>query len=434
MAKIKNYKQALDYIYSKLPIFQSQGPKALKYNLDNIINLCAAIGNPQNKFKSIHIAGTNGKGTTSHIIASVFQEAGYKTGLYTSPHYKDFRERVKINGKLIKKSFLTNFISENIEIIEKLKPSYFELSVALAFSYFAKKKVDIAIIEVGLGGRLDSTNIITPLLSLITNISYDHTQTLGNTLTEIAKEKAGIIKKNIPVVIGEKQEECISSYQKLARKKMAPLYYSDDILIVKEKKRNLKCTKLSIFSNSLKIKQLKTDIVGPFSKTNIKYALSALDIFIRNYNKEWEIKPENITKGIRHVKKNTKYIGRWHLVSKSPDIIADGAHNIGALKETIKYISNSNYTNLHIVIGIVADKSWNKVFKILPKDAKYYFTKANIPRAMNESELQKLGKKYKLLGKKYKNVFEAKSDAIKSANNSDLILIIGSIYLVGEIL
>lgn len=434
MVKIKNYNQALDFIFSKLPIFQSQGPKALKYNLDNIKNFCSALGNPQEKFKSIHIAGTNGKGTSSHIIASIFQEAGYKTGLYTSPHYKDFRERVKIDGKYIKKSFITNFISKNLMLIEEIKPSYFELSVALAFSYFADKKVDIAIIEVGLGGRLDSTNIITPLISLITNISFDHTQTLGNTLAEIATEKAGIIKNNIPIIIGEKQKDCIQSYEKIAKAKKSPLFFADDIIRINEEKSNYRCTKLFLDSNTLKTRTLKTDIVGPFAKYNTKYALSVVDIFRKTYHKDWDIDEQAIIKGIRHVKRNTKYIGRWHLISKSPDIIADGAHNIGAIKETIEYVSKLDYANIHIIIGIVADKSWDKVFNILPKKATYYFTKANIPRAMDESDLLNTAKKYKLYGKKYTDILEAKESALKQSNKSDLILILGSIYLVGEII
>ncbi len=434
MTKIKTYIKALDYIYSKLPIFQKQGPKALKYDLSNIINFCKSIGDPQDKLKTIHIAGTNGKGTTSHILASIFQEAGYKTGLYTSPHYKDFRERIKIDGKFIKKSSLTNFISDNKELIEELKPSYFELSVAMAFDYFANHKVDIAIIEVGLGGRLDSTNIITPMLSIITNISLDHIQTLGNTLPEIATEKAGIIKNNIPVIIGDKQQECIDIFNNIAKEKGVEIYYSDDLIEVSEIKQNIKCKKFSIDPPLQNIDIIKTDILGPFSHKNIKYSLAAIDIFIKKYGLKWKISTESIIKGVRHVKKNTKYIGRWQILSKKPLIIADGAHNIGAFRETFEYIQQIEFNNLHIILGVVADKEWKVIMQILPKNATYYFTKANIPRAMDESDLKSLAASYHLSGNHYTNISNAKQSAMSMAKSDDLILIIGSIYLVGEVI
>ncbi len=431
MKKIKTYKDALEFIFSKLPIFQRQGPKALKYDLSNIEKLIKIVGNPHNNFKSIHIAGTNGKGTTSHAIASVFQEAGYKTGLYTSPHYKDFRERIKIDGKFISKSFLKFFIQKYQSQIEVLKPSYFELSVALAFSYFADRNVDIAIIEVGLGGRLDSTNIITPLLSLITNISFDHTQTLGNSLAQIAKEKAGIIKKGIPLIVGEKQKECEKVFKLSAKQLKSDIYFSDDILGITKLKSNFYCTKFEIDSGHIIQNQIKTDLTGPFSGKNIKYALSFFHIF-NKYYPEYNISSLNIEKGLRHIKKNTKYIGRWHLISKNPLIIADGAHNIGAIEETLRYLKSVDFGSLHIILGIVADKDWNKIFELLPKDAKYYFTKANIPRAMNEQKLKKMANKYELKGDCFQNVSLAKLQAIKESDKDDLILIFGSIYLVGE--
>lgn len=433
MKKIKTYEDALEFIFSKLPIFQRQGPKALKYDLSNIQKFSNLIGNPHKNFKSIHIAGTNGKGTTSHVLASVFQEAGYKTGLYTSPHYKDFRERIKIDGKYISKSYLKSFIQKYKDHIEELKPSYFELSVALAFSYFADMEIDIAIIEVGLGGRLDSTNIITPLASLITNISYDHTNTLGNSLAEIAKEKAGIIKKGIPVLIGEKQKECNKVFTDIAQASGSKIYFADDILSIRKIKSNLYCTKFEIDSEKLKLDSIKTDLTGPFSEKNIKYSLAFFNIFKKHYP-EFDIKTENILKGLRHIKKTTKYIGRWYIISKSPLIIADGAHNIGAIKDTMSYLSGIQFDNLHIILGIVSDKEWDEIFKLLPKNAKYYFTKANIPRAMDESGLKEMARQYNLIGKSYKNVELAKQKAISNSSANDLILIIGSIYLVGEVL
>ncbi len=433
MKKIRTYKDSLDYIFSKLPIFQRVGPKALKYDLSNIIKLIEAIGNPHLKFKSIHIAGTNGKGTTSHALASIFQQAGYKTGLYTSPHYKDFRERIKIDGKFIMRSYLKSFIIKHQELIEKIKPSYFELSVALAFKYFADMKVDIAIIEVGLGGRLDSTNIIAPLLSVITNISIDHTQTLGNTLAEIATEKAGIIKHNIPVVIGEKQAECEGTFKDISYKKHSPVYFADDILRVTKIKQNPYCTKLKVKPEIFDINTLKTDLTGPFAPVNVKYTLAAMHVFMKKY-KDWNITKDNILKGLRHIKRNTKYIGRWHILSRKPLTIADGAHNIGAIKNTLEYINSLKYNKLHIIFGIVIDKNWDKIFKLLPKEAKYYFTKADIPRAMNEIDLKNHAFAYNLSGTSYKNIIEAQKSVMNNAEEDDLVLILGSIYLVGEVI
>ena len=434
MKRFKTYKETEEYIFSKLPIFQRQGPKALKYDLGNIEKLCLSLGNPHNNFKSIHIAGTNGKGTTSHAIASIFQEAGYKTGLYTSPHYKDFRERIKINGKYISKQYIKSFFNNFTDLVEEIKPSYFELSVALAFSFFSDKKVDIAIIEVGLGGRLDSTNIITPLLSLITNISYDHTNTLGNTLQEISLEKAGIIKNKIPVVIGEKQKECIDSYNQKANQHNSPIYFSDDLTELKPLSKNLSYSKFDLTNPIRDISEIKTDITGPFSYKNIKYALTSIDVFLKYYGKEWEINEKHIIDGLNTVKSNTKYFGRWQLLSKSPTVIADGAHNIGAIKETFEYLKNIKFDKLHIILGVVSDKSWDNIMSILPKTAMYYFTKAKIPRAMNEVELKNKAKEYNLIGDSYRNVLEAKTEATAKANKTDLVLIIGSIYLVGEVI
>lgn len=434
MKRFNTYKETEEYVFSKLPIFQRKGPKALKYDLGNIEKLCLSLGNPHNNFKSIHIAGTNGKGTTSHEIASVFQEAGYKTGLYTSPHYKDFRERIKIDGNYISKQYIKSFFNNFTLLIEDIKPSYFELSVALAFSYFSDKNVDIAIIEVGLGGRLDSTNIITPLLSLITNISFDHTNTLGNTLQEISLEKAGIIKNKIPIVIGDKQKECIDSYNKKANQHNSPIYYSDELTELTPLSKSLSYSKFELKIPILGISEIKTDITGPFSQKNIKYALTTIYVFIKFYGNEWKIKNKHIIDGLRKVKSNTKYFGRWQFLSKSPMIIADGAHNIGAIKETFDYLKNIKFDKLHIILGVVSDKNWDNIMSILPKNSTYYFTKAIIPRAMNEVELKNMAKLYNLLGDSYENVLEAKSEAIRNANKSDLILIIGSIYLIGEVI
>ena len=438
MNTIKTYNQALQYIFSKLPVFQRQGPKALKYDLSNILKFAEAIGNPHNNFKSIHIAGTNAKGTVSHAIASVFQEAGYKTGLYTSPHYKDYRERIKINGKYIQKDFVKNFIIDNYDVIEKLKPSYFELSVAMAFKYFEREKVDIAIIETGLGGRLDSTNIIVPLLSVITNISMDHTQTLGDNLASIAREKAGIIKAKVPVVIGERQEETVEVFKTKAAEMQAPLVFARDIVRVDVIKEGDYCTKMNIASFNTSLEQVKTSLTGPFSAVNIRYSLAALLTF-REYNKDFIIDDVHISNGLRRIKRNTKYKGRWQIIKtgKSKDgvtVIADGAHNLAAIKNTIYYIENGEYNNLHIIMGVVDDKDWDEVMKVLPAGARYYFTKANIPRAMNEKKLKKKAALYNLSGDSFPHIEDAKANALSNAEAGDIILILGSIYLVGEII
>ena len=429
---IRTYSDAIEYIFSRLPMFSRIGPSALRYDLGNIEKLCRHLGDPQRSFPSIHIAGTNGKGTTSHMISSIFQEAGYKTGLYTSPHYKDFRERVKIDGKFITKKFLRDFIKNNYTFIEELKPSYFELSVALAFSYFAAEKVDIAVIEVGLGGRLDSTNIITPLLSLITNISHDHTAVLGDTLPEIAAEKAGIIKKNIPVVIGEKQKECNDVYEDKAGNEHSPLYYADDLVEIETKRNKIDKSKLEIkFEN--KIFNVNSRISGPFLASNVKYTVGAILKFRDHYGTGFNIKDEHIINGLQRVSKNTSYFGRWRLLGKKPVIIADGAHNIDAIEKTIAYISGFSFTKTHIIIGVVDDKDWGNVLKILPENAEYYFTKANIPRAMDENKLRDQASLFGLNGIAYPALTSALFSAKSNAKQGDIIIILGSIYLVGDI-
>jgi dihydrofolate synthase/folylpolyglutamate synthase len=429
---IKSYKDAIDYIFTKLPMFSRVGPVALKYNLDNILNLCSSLGNPHKKLKMIHVAGTNGKGTSSHILASIFQESGYKTGLYTSPHYKDFRERIKVSGKLITKTYLRDFIIKNNELIEKYQPSYFELSVALAFSYFESQNVDIAIIEVGLGGRLDSTNIINPLLSVITNISFDHVNVLGDTIEKIAFEKAGIIKKNIPVVIGVRNKKTSGVFITKAADVSAPIYFSQDLL-------KTQLTKENIFQSTIETtidKQkylIKSSLNGPFAEENLRTALAAIKIFNKYYNSDFHISDQQIIRGINRLKSNTKYFGRWRVLGHNPLIIADGAHNEDAIDKTLKYIQQSQFNNLHIIIGLVDDKSWEKVFTYLPLSAKYYFTEANIPRAMKANKLKSTGKSFNLSGEVHPNVQTALEAAKSKADKKDIILIFGSIYLVAEL-
>lgn len=429
---IHSYKDAMEYIFSKLPMFSRTGPSALRYDLGNIVKMCRHLDDPHKKFPSVHIAGTNGKGTSSHLIASVFQEAGYKTGLYTSPHYKDFRERIKTDGKFIRKKFIKDFIISNYYFIEEIKPSYFELSVALAFSYFASMKVDIAIIEVGLGGRLDSTNIITPLLSLITNISYDHVGVLGDTLVKIAGEKAGIIKNKIPVVIGEKQNECKDVFEEKASVEKSPVFFADDLVEINRLNSKIDKAELAIiFENKTFV--LNSGLSGPFIGNNIKYAVASILVFREFYRKRFNLSDVAILNGIQSVRKNTGYFGRWRILGKNPLIIADGAHNIDAIEKTMNYISSFAFGKIHIILGVVADKDWEKALKIMPDNAVYYFTKAGIPRAMEADQLQQKAFQSGLKGMSYQRLSDAMDSARSNAEKEDLILIIGSIYLVGEI-
>lgn len=415
-AKFASYEEACDFLFNQLPFYQRQGPKALKFDLSNIIKLMTALGNPHSRFKSIHIAGTNGKGTTAHLLSAAFQSAGYKTGLYTSPHFKDFRERIKLNGTLLDKTFLFEFMNKHFRIIDELKPSYFELSVAMAFEYFAVQKVDIAIIEVGLGGRLDSTNIILPMLTVITNISLDHTQTLGEDLPTIAREKAGIVKEKIPLVIGEKQQETTQVYQEITEKKNAPLYFAEDISS----------------PNPIEPGQ-ELHTVGPFFEKNIRTAKAALLVF-KKYHPEWHLSDQKINKGLKNFQQLTDYLGRWSILGKDPLIVADGAHNIGAWEATTQYLEKIKTGNLHIVLGFVFDKTIEQILELLPTTANYYFCHADIPRALNSTDLKEKASQYGLIGKAYPTVAEALKMAKSKADRSDLIFVGGSIFVAGEIL
>ncbi|WP_335320530.1 bifunctional folylpolyglutamate synthase/dihydrofolate synthase [Pedobacter terrae] len=385
-----NYQQTLDFLYSKLPMFTRVGASAFKKDLTNTIILCEALDNPQNKFKSIHVAGTNGKGSTSHMLASVLQAQGYKTGLYTSPHLKDFRERIRINGKMISKTEVVSFVKEQQKLIEKTEPSFFEVTVALAFDHFAKHQVDIAIIEVGLGGRLDSTNIITPKISVITNISLDHMNMLGNTLAEIAGEKAGIIKKNIPVVIGETQEESAPVFIKKAKTEDAPIVFADQTLTAKDFKVKNNKLSLSVYQEEkIKFKDLQSDLTGIYQHKNILTVLQTLTVL----NDETEIKTdqESVYKGISQVKKQTGLQGRWQTLSKDPLVICDTGHNEAGITEVIKNISQTPYQHLHIVFGMVNDKDISKVLSLMPKNATYYFCKPALERGLAADSLKETG-------------------------------------------
>lgn len=389
-------------------MFQRVGAAAYRADLGNITDLCKILGNPQNNLKCIHVAGTNGKGSVTHIIASILQQQGYKVGVFVSPHYKDYRERIKINGKLISKPFVTKFVSNNIKKFSKVNASFFEITTAMAFEYFKHKKVDFAVIETGMGGRLDSTNIITPLLSVITNISMDHQQFLGDTPGKIAGEKAGIIKTGVPVVIGETQKETKPVFIAKAVQTKSEIVFAD----------KLKPTAKYI-----------SDLKGSYQQKNIPTALAAIGVL---QQQGIVISTTAIKLGLKNVAKNTAFIGRWMVVNKKPLMVFDSAHNEGGIKELVKQLPTNR--NIHFVFGTVADKDISKVLSLLPKKAQYYFCKANIPRGLSATELQQQATQFKLKGETYPSVKAAYKAARNAAGKTDMVLVSGSVFVVAEVL
>ena len=426
------YTETLNYLYTQLPMFTRTGAAAYKADLSNTITLCAALDNPQNKFKSIHVAGTNGKGSTSHMLASVLQEAGYKVGLYTSPHIKDFRERIKINGQKIEKQFVVHF-TENIKTkITEIQPSFFEITVAMAFAYFAKQQVDIAVIEVGLGGLLDSTNVIIPELCVITNIGLDHTNLLGTTLPEIATQKAGIIKASVPVVISQTQEETERVFTNKALEKNTSIFFADKVMeVIGMDSATIGLQKMKVVNTAkMSITNYELDILGKYQQKNVKGVLLALEI-LQQYN--WNISAQNIVDGLKNIKNNTGLMGRFDMLETSPMLIADVAHNADGITEVLAQIKNIPHNNLHIITGFVADKAVDKVLALFPKNANYYFTQANIPRALLKENLQETAKQYQLNGEVYNNVNTALQAAKAKASKEDIILICGSFFIIAEL-
>ena len=430
MSTLKTYQDTLDYLYQKLPMYQRVGAAAYKKDLTNTLALCDMAGNPQHQLKCIHIAGTNGKGTTSHIIAAGLQAQGYKTGVYTSPHYKDFRERIKINGVYIDINFITNFINTYKSDIENINPSFFELTVVLAFAWFAEKKVDYAIIETGLGGRLDSTNVITPLLSIITNISYDHQQMLGDTLPAIAAEKAGIIKPGIPVIIGETQKEVQHVFIEKAGQLNAPIYFADQQMPAEI----IGDTPYLTFQINLNSKPwnspLETTLAGPFQSNNIVTGLFTLHLLSKsipvNMDKVWQFMPG--------MSEKTGYMGRWQTLGHKPLIITDSAHNEAGLRLVTQQISNISCRQRHIVLGFVNDKTLDDILTMFPKDAVYYWAKANVPRGLDAEVLREKGISMSLKGNSYTSVRKAFAAARSKAHTDDFIYIGGSIFVVAEVI
>lgn len=441
-----NYAQTIHYLYSQLPLFTRDGPSAYKADLTNTIELCGRLGNPQHKFKSVHVAGTNGKGSTSHMLAAILQVAGYKTGLYTSPHLKDFRERIRINGQMITKQEVVDFVAAHQNDFDEIKPSFFEMTVALAFDIFAREKVDIAIVEVGLGGRLDSTNIITPLLSVITNIGWDHTNMLGNTLQLIAAEKAGIIKPNIPVVIGEYQPEVADIFIEKAKREGSRISFASDVLkseVLSQESEVKNSNEIDEFLNvrlsnlapstmgyGLWTIDLRLDLTGIYQLKNVKTVLSAVDELRQQ---GFQIADGHIKTALRQVKTLTGLHGRWEILNKDPLTICDTGHNPEGIREVLKNIAVVPYRRLHFIIGMVNDKDISQVLSMLPKDAVYYFCKPDIPRGLEAESLKQKAESFGLQGEVYSSVKRAFDTAQKGAGERDLVFIGGSTFVVAEV-
>lgn len=404
------YQETVNWMFQQLPIYQLQGASAYKKDLTNTILLANHLQNPERNLKCIHVAGTNGKGSTSHLLASVLQEAGYKVGLYTSPHLKDFRERIKINNTEIEEDFICEFIAENKPFFEENDLSFFEMTVGLAFNYFIKHKVDIAIIEVGMGGRLDSTNIITPLISVITNIGLDHTQFLGTTLPEIAFEKAGIIKPKIPVVIGEYVAETKGVFSNKASATESQIYFASDLINT----------------------NFPSILLGDYQIYNQKTVLQTIAV-LQN-QKEFKVSEKNIKDGFLNVIKNTSLQGRWQQIHEHPKVICDTAHNKEGLKIVLKQVANEDFKALHFVLGFVNDKDLDGILPLFPKKAKYYFCKPNIPRGLNVEVVEQKANEFGLIGSSYSSISEAYQAALKNADNDDFIYIGGSTFVVAEVL
>ena len=402
------YLETVNWMFSQLPMYQKQGQTAFKKDLTNTINLAKHLKNPQHKFKSIHVAGTNGKGSSSHMLASILQEAGYKVGLYTSPHLKDFRERIKINGKVVSKPFVIGFIKRNKTFLDANKLSFFEMTVGMAFDYFAKQKVDIAVIEVGLGGRLDSTNIIIPEVSLITNIGLDHVQFLGNTLSLIASEKAGIIKPNIPVVISETQPETQAVFTAFAERNNSPIHFADQVAS----------------------EDFTTDLKGSYQSKNIKGVIQSIK---QLQQKGFVISNQNIKTGLLNTVKNTDLKGRWQTLGTNPKVICDTAHNKEGLTLAIQQLLKETHQHLHIVFGVVNDKDVKSILPLLPKKATYYFCKPDVPRGLDQNILSTLFQDNGFSGNSYASVSEAYNFALKAASVDDIIYIGGSTFVVAEV-
>ncbi len=431
------YQQTIDYLYERLPMFSRIGAAAYKEDLHNTIALCTALDNPQDRFKTIHIAGTNGKGSTSHMLAAMLQQAGYKTGLYTSPHLKDFRERIRINGAMVEEDFIVHFVERTRNLTESIQPSFFELTVVMALEYFAQQRVDVAVIETGLGGRLDSTNIITPVLSIITNIGYDHMNILGDTLEKIAFEKAGIIKPGVPIVIGEWLDETRPVFEKKATQTGSPLHFAQneyEVSNIQTDGLQLHCDIRSIVEDCTE--SFTLDLSGLYQVKNLRTVICAEGLLMQ----QGFVIPAAAEKyALSHVKELTGLQGRWDIVAENPMTVLDVAHNEDGIRQVLEQLKNYRHPinavtrKLHFVIGVVKDKEVNKVLQLLPKEATYYFTNAHIPRALSAAELKTRAEEQGLSGTVFDDVNEAIRAARTNAGKEDIIVVFGSVFLVGEV-
>ena len=434
-----DYQNTIDNLYSRLPLFSRIGASAIKNDLHNTQLICSFLGNPEKKFKTIHIAGTNGKGSTSHMLAAIFQKAGYKTGLYTSPHLYDFRERIKVNGEMCTKEFVTHFTNRVKPLIEEIEPSFFEITVGMAFDYFAAENCDIAIIETGLGGRLDSTNVIQPILSLITNIGWDHMALLGNTLEAIASEKAGIIKKETPIVISESIAETKPVFIQKAALENAPIYFSEDFIELDAFENNWDTASFSFSQPHVHLLNtplldanftISCDLPGKYQAKNLKGVLVACQLLA---DMGWKLNSSIIQQALVEIKSSTGFMGRWESIQASPRIVLDVAHNEHGIKALLDQIATTKYQQLYIVTGMVKDKDIDAALSLLPKNANYYFTQSHLPRALPSKELAEKANALGLKGDIYSDVNIALQTAAAKATDKDLILVIGSVYLVAEV-
>ncbi|GEO03647.1 folylpolyglutamate synthase [Adhaeribacter aerolatus] len=425
------YQECLAYLYEQLPMFQRVGSSALTKDLNNTIALCAVVGNPQANFSCIHIAGTNGKGSSSNMLAAVLQSAGYRTGLYTSPHLKEFTERIKVNGADIPADYLISFVQAHKSLFEEIKPSFFEMTVALAFKYFADNQIDIAVVEVGLGGRLDSTNIITPLVSLITNISLDHQNILGDDLATIAAEKAGIIKKGVPAVISKTQPDIAAVFTQKAEAEAAPLYFADQDLKVTSLKNELTRQYFRVEKeNQILYPNLELGLAGNYQQFNLPGVLKTIELLNQ---KEFPVPADALQNGLARVNEITGFKGRWQVIRQSPLTICDTGHNEDGIKQILQQLESLQRPAVHLVLGLVKDKDVTKILSLLPTGYKYYFCQAHLPRALPAQELALMASDFNLKGKAYPDVNEAYAAARKVANPDDVIFIGGSTFVVAEL-
>ncbi len=430
-----NYHQALAWMYERIPMYQRQGRAAYKGDLSRTRALDAHMNHPHRAFRSIHVGGTNGKGSVAHMLAAVLQTAGYRVGLYTSPHLKDFRERIRVNGQMVDQAFVARFIGDHRDRFQQIAPSFFELSVVMAFEYFRQQQVDVAVVEVGLGGRLDSTNVVDPLISVITNISLDHTQFLGHTPEEIAREKAGIIKPARPVVVGEYDRQTASVFQQKAASSQSPLWFADQqyqIYPADEQERNITFPCYSVFSGHREVyARLCTDMAGPYQATNLITALRVLDVL---HDLDIVFSGEHIARGLANVSGITGFKGRWFILQKNPLVICDTAHNQAGLKVNIQQVERIRQGTLHFVLSFVNDKQLDAILQLFPPSECYYFTRSSIERALDENTLAQTALRYGLEGEAFADPHRALQQARENASPEDLIYVGGSTFLVSELI